>query len=107
MIRMTLWSYTTLTDSALHGHRPTPSWVAQAPPAAVAALLCMTASTTWPRIGPAAYRATMPEDELQREANPLPDAHLMASPQVGESENTLKVETRVQIPLGLRAKGLV
>src|SRR6266498_6040969 len=46
---------------------------------------CMTASTDWPRIGPATYGATTQEDELRREANPQLDEHLKASPQVAES----------------------
>src|SRR5215216_1704309 len=45
---------------------------------------CMTASTDWPRIGPATYGATTQEDELRREANPQLDEHLKASPQVAE-----------------------
>ncbi|SRR6266542_4089273 len=46
---------------------------------------CMTASTDWPRIGPAVYCATTQEDELRREENPQVDKHLKASPQVAES----------------------
>jgi len=42
----------------------------------------MTASTNWPRIGPAACRATTQENDLRREANPQLDEHLTASPQV-------------------------
>jgi hypothetical protein len=49
---------------------------------AVAAVPCMTASTNWPRIGPAAYRATTQEKELRRAANPQVGEHLTASPQV-------------------------
>jgi hypothetical protein len=69
----------------------------------VAALSCMTAATDWPRIGPATHCAMTQEDEWRREANPQVDDHLMATPQVAEIAlgNTLKVETRVQIPLGL------
>jgi hypothetical protein len=40
------------------------------------------ASTDWPRIGPAAYRATTQEDGLRGEANPQLDDRLIASPQV-------------------------
>jgi hypothetical protein len=57
----------------------------QAHRAAVAALTRMTASTDWPRIGPAAYCATTQENDLRREANPQLDEHLTASPQVVES----------------------
>ena len=46
---------------------------------------CMTASTDWPRIGPAAYRAATREDGLRREANPQLDGHLRASLQVANS----------------------
>ncbi len=45
----------------------------------------MTASTRWPRIDPAAYRATTHEDELRREANLQVDRHPMASLQVAEA----------------------
>jgi hypothetical protein len=71
------------TDPRLHRHRPTPSGVARAHRAA---LTCMTASTNWPRIGPAAYRATTREDGLRREANVHVDSHFVPSPQVEESD---------------------
>jgi hypothetical protein len=45
----------------------------------------MTASTDWPRIGPAAYRAATREDGLRREANPQLDGHLTTSLQAANS----------------------
>jgi hypothetical protein len=51
----------------------------------VAALPCVMASTDWPRIGPATYRATTQADGLRREANPHVDSHFMASLQVAET----------------------
>jgi hypothetical protein len=62
-----------------------PSANSSAAPHGVAGLRCMTASTDWPRIGPAAYRATTQEDGLRREANPQADSHFIAWPQVVES----------------------
>jgi hypothetical protein len=76
---------TDVIGSVAHFTATGPRQVGRAHRAAVAALTRMTASTDWPRIGPAAYRATTQENDLRREANPELDEHLTASPQVVES----------------------
>lgn len=54
----------------------------------------MTASTNWPRIGPAAYRATTREDGFRREANAHVDSFRALTAGGGiRRENPLKVDT--------------